>query len=110
MIRLGNLRVMARDARIRHEDPELGELLDQLADNRSVAIREQLGGPGWLTAAEVPDGTVFVAAARPRGVRYRREGEMVRSMLPYGTGRLCSPANVDVANEADHAGYVADRP
>lgn len=110
MMRLGNLRAMARDARLRHDDPELATLLDQLADSRSVAIREQLGGPGWLSAAEVPDGTVFVAAARPRGVRYRREGEMVRAMLPHGTGRLCSPANVDVANEADHAGYVVYRP
>lgn len=107
---LGNLRSMSREARNRHDDIEVADMLDRLADARAAVLRESLGGPGWVSAAEVPEGIVFVAASRPKGLRYRREGIKCRSLLPYGTNRLVSPEVIDAAHEADGAGYVQARP
>lgn len=107
---LGNLRSMSREARNRHDDIEVADLLDQVADRRAAELRASLGGPGWLSAADVPEGVVFVAASRPKGIRYRREGPKCWSLPPYGSGRLVSPAVIDAAHEADGAGYVEPRP
>lgn len=106
---LVTLRSWAREARGRNSDGEVADLLDQLADVRAAALRKKLGGPGWVSAADVPDGVVFVAASCPKGVRYRREGNKIRQLLPYGTGRLDSPAIIDAAHQADGAGYVEVR-
>lgn len=107
---LGNLRAMAREAALRHFDDEVAAALDAIGDARAAALRDKLGGPGWVSAADVPEGTVFCAAARPRGVWWRREGEGCRSLPPHETGRLDSPAKVDAANEWERAGYVEARP
>lgn len=107
---LETLRSWAREARGRNRDAEVADILDQLADTRAAALRSKLGGPGWVSAADVPDGVVFVAASRPKGVRYRREGNKCRSLPPYGSGRLDSPEIIDAAYKADGAGYVEARP
>lgn len=106
MMSLGNLRAMALDARRRHDDAEVAEALDAIAAARSIEIRRELGGCGWERVQDIPDGKVFCAATRPRGVRWRREGELFRALPPSGTGRLYSAGAIESANAWDTAGYV----
>lgn len=118
MMTIRSLHDWARQA-ARSDDTEVSQWLLSQADARAAAARESYGrGPGWASAADIPDGALFHAATDPlehtRGetdlVVFRKDGESC--LLQISATEVLRPFDIDYVDhvfDVDRVGFVPFR-